>query len=159
MNAQTNTDEPPGGLDSVFFDWLDRVGKKLSVRFIDHVGLTEQQIQQLQRGLQTKIPADIQHYFENCTPYGLWRDEQGIWESVTDRFRHHTGTTQPLLPIDISGLQGNHTIAVIYSSDEYRIVDLRREGACEWHDGDLRSYFITQVNREKATESHSSENQ
>lgn len=143
--------EPPNSFDVVFIDWLERAGEELSVAFIDRGGLSNIDIEQLQAEIKSVIPSQIREFYRHCNPYGMWRDKQNVWRSAADSFRKSTNAIQPLLPLDIRSHQANHTMAIVESQDRFRIADVRIDGTCEWHDGDLRAYFITCVNAEKAT--------
>ena len=143
--------DPPNSLDVAFIDWLERAGEELSVIFVDRGGLSDEEIVQLQAEIESDIPAQIREFYRHCNPYGMWRDKLSVWRSVAKRFRESTNAAQPLLPLDLASLQGNHTVAMIETPETFRIADMRSDGSIEWHDGDLRTYFTKHVNAEKAT--------
>jgi len=140
--------DPPVGFDTSFFDWLVEMGENLLVVFIERGGLSDAEINALAQEVGGYLPTQIRAYYENCSPWAVWRDSQSVWQRIRENVSHTTGIIEPMLPIDINSQQRNHTIARILSREEYEIVVVKQDKAVKFHKGDLRSYLIGLVEEE-----------
>lgn len=142
---------PPPVLGQEFFGWLVCASDELGVDFapIDEGGTPDKYLEPLLSDLPYAIPKDLRVYYEHCWVLGMWRDAHEVWEKVKGIVRAALGEHLSMLPIDLSSLAGNHTVAAIYGKDRYEIV-LRRGKTIRRCGTDLRKYLVGLVKHELA---------
>jgi len=135
----------PAGFDNRFFDWLRQLQPYQRFQWELKPGLSQQEISTLAFNVGGAIPADIQLYYRNVSPWSTMDAEQ--WQEEARGIQQQLGRPDlMILPL----LEDNYVIGVVDADGSYKILEYFEGyhldyGLCE---NNLKSFLIGRLMRD-----------
>lgn len=140
--------QAPRTFDDAFLDWVDHMSEFLNVQFAAPGCLSPVELGGIEHRL---LPPDLLLFYGRYDPWGPVLRHWCGWDSVLKRFAEASlGGT--ILPIEHGSYSsnGSDTVAIVDSTAQYQVLELRRSTGRIARHVDLRRYFIASVNSEFA---------